>query len=97
MVLIPYLELFEGDIVLDRKTADIVSGNNRFDAVKSDTRKWPKAVVPYIFASNFGEPLLKLSLLGYERCRQKTLLLSLETYFHIDHNPSSVCKQAIIL
>ena len=48
-------DLFEGDIILDRNTADIVSGNNRYDAVKSDTRKWPSAEVPYIFASNFGE------------------------------------------
>jgi len=53
LVYLSKAELFEGDIVLDRKTADIVSGNNRFDAVKSDTRKWTGAVVPYIFASNF--------------------------------------------
>ena len=48
-------ELFEGDIVLDKDTVDIVLGKNKFDAVKSDARKWPKAVVPYAFASNFGK------------------------------------------
>ena len=49
------LDLFEGDIILDRNTADIVSGNSRYDAVKSDTRKWSNGVVPYIFDSNFGK------------------------------------------
>lgn len=48
-------DLFEGDIVLDKNTEDIVSGNTRYDAVKSDTRKWTGGVVPYEFESNFGK------------------------------------------
>ena len=40
---------------MDTHTADIVNGKSAYDAVKSDTRKWPGGVVPYVFASNFGK------------------------------------------
>eukprot|EP00493_Phyllostaurus_siculus_P010672 UN10819 len=46
-------DLFEGDILLDPKTNEIVNGKTAFDAVASETRKWPGATVPYIFASDF--------------------------------------------
>ncbi len=50
-----FLDLFEGDILLDPKTDAIVRGANAFDAVAAETRKWPGAVVPYIFEYNFGK------------------------------------------
>ncbi len=49
-----FAELFEGDILLDPKTQQIVDGMTTFDAVKSETQKWTNARVPYIFDSNFG-------------------------------------------
>lgn len=55
---------FEGDIVLDTHTADIVNGKSAYDAVKSDTRKWTGGVVPYVFASNFGKLTLVVNGIG---------------------------------
>ena len=48
-------DLFEGDIVLTPSSEQLVNGNVSFDAVISNSRKWPNAVVPYVFAYNFGE------------------------------------------
>jgi len=42
-------EKFEGDIVLNEKTKKIVEGENTFDAIASQAKKWPGAVVPYVF------------------------------------------------
>ena len=50
------VELFEGDIVLDPITKDIVEGRDdgfTYDAMVS--RKWPGGVVPYVYSSGFGE------------------------------------------
>ena len=47
-------EPFEGDIILDTHTSNIVNGNSAYDAIKSETQKWTNGVVPYIFDSNFG-------------------------------------------
>ena len=46
--------LFEGDIVLVDRTRKIVESKNTFDAVASAAKKWPGAVIPYVFDSYFG-------------------------------------------
>ena len=53
-------DLFEGDIVLTESSKQLVDGNISFDAVISNSRKWPNAVVPYAFSYNFGEDFVIL-------------------------------------
>ena len=48
-------DLFEGDILLTQNSKKLVDGDISFDAVISNSRKWTKAVVPYVFAYNFGK------------------------------------------
>ena len=48
-------DIFEGDIVLTDKTKKIVEGQNAFDAIASQAKKWPGAVVPYVFDYYFGK------------------------------------------
>ena len=46
--------MFEGDIVLTEETKKIVEGENTFDAIASQAKKWPGATVPYVFDYYFG-------------------------------------------
>ena len=50
-------DLFEGDILLTQSSKQLVDGDISFDAVISNSRKWTRAVVPYVFARNFGKDL----------------------------------------
>ncbi len=55
-----FLDLFEGDILLDPKTNAIVNGQAAFDAVASEARKWPDAKIPYTYDSNVGKLMILL-------------------------------------
>ena len=48
-------EIIEGDIVLTDETRKIVEGENTFDAIASQAKKWPGAVIPYVFDYYFGK------------------------------------------
>ena len=48
-------EIIEGDIVLTDETRKIVEGENTFDAIASQAKKWPGAVIPYDFDYYFGK------------------------------------------
>ena len=74
-------DLFEGDIVLTPSSEQLVNGNVSFDAVISNSRKWPNAVVPYVFAYNFGESsVMFLRLKNFFELNEKSQKMLMESF-----------------